>query len=251
MGGLSDARNVGLKYATGKYISFVDADDFIDVDMYEILYNKIIENNCDIVSCNYNYYFDKNNRVVFNNVFTKEILYFDRELFAKDLFNKYQMDVDVWNKLYKKDIFDRIRFPYKKICESAYIIISIFNNASKILVIPDRLYYYRKRENSIMDKLKNNINIDLIEGRITMATDYKYFYPNIKESNELLFHVYKTAIDSIVLSDERDKYRLYENILLEQFKKLLQNKIPIKFKIGIYKRCLNTDLYRMIKLFGK
>ena len=55
-GGLSDARNAGMKIATGKYIQFIDSDDFIDKDMIETLYNLIIENEADISMCS-NYYF--------------------------------------------------------------------------------------------------------------------------------------------------------------------------------------------------
>lgn len=52
-GGLSDARNAGLKIATGKYIGFVDSDDYISVEMYEKLYNQAKKEDADIACCNY------------------------------------------------------------------------------------------------------------------------------------------------------------------------------------------------------
>ena len=65
-GGLSDARNAGLKVATGKYIGFVDSDDYIEKDMYQVLYNNIIKTNSDISIVNLKEV--KENEIIENNV---------------------------------------------------------------------------------------------------------------------------------------------------------------------------------------
>ena len=52
-GGLSDARNFGMPHATGEYIAFLDSDDYVELDMYEQMYNKAKEGNFDMVECNF------------------------------------------------------------------------------------------------------------------------------------------------------------------------------------------------------
>ena len=136
------------------------------------------------------------------------------------------MDIDVWNKLYKKEIFKDIKFPYKKVCESTYIMMSIFNRELIVLLLYQIVYIFIEREKSIMNliELKNEINMDLIEGRIIMAIDYNNYY-NLKEGIELLFHVYKTSFDMIVLSSKRKKFMIYEKILCDLLNELLKKNI--------------------------
>ena len=68
-GGLSDARNIGLSIANGRYLQFVDSDDFIHKQMIEILYNTIINNNADISICDFDKVYE-NTKIKYN---TKEI----------------------------------------------------------------------------------------------------------------------------------------------------------------------------------
>ena len=58
-GGLSDARNYGMKYAPSEYIAFLDSDDFVDKTMYEKMYNKAIEENADYVECDFYWAYPK------------------------------------------------------------------------------------------------------------------------------------------------------------------------------------------------
>ena len=141
--GISSARNNGIDIATGKYIGFVDSDDYIKYDMFEKLYNKIEKTKSDIVVCNYKKYFMKNEEFIDvdmvkninkNNIFEEPTI----------LNNIYFAP---WNKLYKRSLFEDIRFPIQKKYEDINAILKVFFKAKKIDKISESLYLYRINEN--------------------------------------------------------------------------------------------------------
>lgn len=148
-GGLSDARNFGIPYAKGEFIGFVDSDDYLDVTMYEKLYNKAVGTDSDIVTCGY-YGVDEN-----ANVFR----YFQKgrmEEFGKSISENptllYINSPYAWNKLYRKSLFLKhdVRFPKGLIYEDIATIYPIFSYANKISKVDEALYYYiLKREGAI------------------------------------------------------------------------------------------------------
>ena len=100
-GGISDARNYGLKYATGEYIGFVDSDDYVKENMYEEMYNKALTDNYDMVVCDLNYVYDD------------KIIRVDCGI-KKDTENVKSIYIDnypvVWNKIFKRELFNNIQF---------------------------------------------------------------------------------------------------------------------------------------------
>ena len=162
-GGLSDARNAGINIAHGKYIAFIDSDDFIDNRMIEVLYNALKKNNADISICGIQIV--KNLKREIKKSEKKGYIETVNQYQAyKNLYNNKAMETVVaWNKLYKIDLFKNIRYPIGKINEDAFVIHHLISKTNKIVYVSDKLYYYIKRKNSIMGKKFNQKRLDVLE----------------------------------------------------------------------------------------
>lgn len=159
-GGLSDARNAGLDIAKGNYIGFVDSDDWIEPDMYESLYNNLVDNDADIACCGY--YESYVNENIFHVLFEETIL-LSKEQAMKESFFYKRVSVCAWDKLYKKDIFMNIRYPFGKIHEDEFVILDIFSQADKVIVSTVPKYYYRQRNGSIIQQPYTAKKLHVIE----------------------------------------------------------------------------------------
>ena len=161
-GGLSSARNAGLDIAKGKYIGFVDSDDYINVNMYQNLLDKLIKNKSDLVICklvrvkdNYKETINKS-KIVEKN--------YDNLQALQELYNINSIDFIVaWNKLYKSELLKDIRYPVGKKYEDEFVIHKILNKCKKVTFINKELYYYYQRDDSIMGRRKVKFSPDILE----------------------------------------------------------------------------------------
>mgnify|MGYP004532818717 CR=1 FL=1 len=172
-GGLSSARNVGLDVAKGKYIGFVDSDDYINKYMFQKLYENIIQNNADISMCDYEEIVKDTIVIYKENKNTKKLVLNSIEALENIYKEKGWIYVIACNKLYKKSIFDNLRFPVGKIHEDEMIAHEILYKANKIVFEDEKLYYYLQHDNSIMGKSYNIKRLDIIDA---MRERAEFFY---------------------------------------------------------------------------
>lgn len=144
--GLSIARNLGLDNAKGDYIGFVDSDDWIEHDMYEVLLKKLIQMDADIVTCRF--YQEYTDRTEENPGPESEFAVEGDEVLRTYLLNK-AICQDAWNNLYKSDLFHSVRFPEGRAFEDIATKYLLLQEAKKLVYIPDCLLHYRNRKNSL------------------------------------------------------------------------------------------------------
>jgi glycosyltransferase involved in cell wall biosynthesis len=210
-GGLSDARNVGLKKARGKYIGFVDSDDYVSNGMFENMYNTLVNNNADVSICNFYTVIDNKN--IIKNVDNGIEIYNKLEILKEILLDK-KIQSYAWNKLYKRELFKDIEYPVGKKYEDIGTTFYILEKCNKIAVSGSPEYYYITRGDSIVNNNTEGTVIDYIS---LISDRYDYIdkkYKELKKYND--YYITKTLITAYT-----DAYHLKNNS--EEFLKILNN----------------------------
>lgn len=152
-GGLSTARNFGIEVANGDFVVFVDGDDIIDRHQLGFLHDKLKEYDADIAIGSYHQYSEKDGcfYIHFTDEDYAEQLYERDELIMKipELEKINLSFVTAWGKLFKKKLFNHVRFPENKLAEDAFIMYKLFLQCEKIIFIKKSLYIYRKYDASL------------------------------------------------------------------------------------------------------
>lgn len=240
--GVSDTRNVGIKEAGGDYIAFVDADDFIEYDMYEKMLKKSVENNCDMVFCDYIEFNDKgiaNSESISVNEFvkTRDLKYF---IAGK---NTDRLMGSIWRILFKKNVVENLRFNKDIILgEDLLFVLQALSNNKKISSVNEKLYHYYFQSSDNYKKYLNNPKYYKSQQLLT-ENIVRILRENNREDLakcrawETYLTTYKTALS---VKDYRDRIRkLKKNVFYANlntfenynaYKKFNAN-IPINHKI--------------------
>lgn len=147
--GVSSARNAALDVAKGEFYCFVDSDDYASTELVEKLMTSVQNNSCEIAICGH--YTERNGKISVEEPLVDNILLFNRDEALDKLIEDKIINNYFWDKIYKKDLFDGVRFPVGRAYEDVAIQHLLFAKAKKICRIPECLYYYQKRSGSISD----------------------------------------------------------------------------------------------------
>lgn len=157
--GAAQARNTGLDFAKGEYITFVDSDDLISREAIEKLYIGATENNCDIAVCGFCTCYE-NQKIDFsekNKNIKHDVFYGNDTLNLFGWANQVSAN-SIWAKLYKAELFEEIRFPEFRTAEDLFVAFKLYHKANKMFVTNERMYYYICRQGSLMHGEKLNTN---------------------------------------------------------------------------------------------
>ncbi len=186
-GGVSAARNSGIDICKGKYISFVDSDDFVNENLYTRLHEEITKAQVDMVCVSYQDV-DENGKEFNRNVFKGVELKYDEvytgEQYAPLIFRDLAMTL-VWDKLYKRELIGDTRFQVGITSEEIVFITTIINSDSKMMFIKDKLYYYTTRQNSITAGFNEKFYCDRIKNVFEASNLLNSKFKNVEEDAKI------------------------------------------------------------------
>lgn len=235
-GGLSDARNKGMDRAAGNYFMFVDSDDHIAPTMVECLYQRIIAADADIAVCNFQYYFENDSKRDFSTNIQSEVLSGTEIFYNRKNDRSYGIWTVAWNKLYKRDTVGAIRFRFGKYHEDEFWANDIYQMEIKVVTIPECLYYYRQRNNSIMGKKSIARDFDILEALWERIAVYLKEQKYAAQAYKVLIYSLEYLEESkqlITNQEEKDRFIQAEKQTKDIIRQLKKRKLSKIQKISL------------------
>ena len=179
--GVSVARNKGLQIASGEYISFIDGDDYIHPNMFEILIQAFVENDIDCVKCDYmktytfltndsEKYFENEKMQILNSSQLLQLLLTKWGNSFKDY---------VWNGIFKHILIEDTYFIPGKKYQDAYWSYLVYGKSKKNVIYHDVLYYYYQRESNEVHKPLSIRELDILDAKLKRLQYIQLYYPEL------------------------------------------------------------------------
>ena len=240
-GGLSDARNMGIRAADGDWIAFVDSDDYVDQRYLQALYDAVTRDDSDLSVCDFVPI--REDRTIIERWGGLPNLTLSNKADMIRIIDSHWKIVPAWNKLYKAKLFDDLEFEKGKLHEDEFFIHRVLVKCNRITIISDALYYYLQRGGSITTTKNIQNQLDAFEALIQRCA---FCQENGLPINPKFLSL--SYLDKVVTDPCQEDEHYVERYcsLKQQYKKLFfsvkKNRQPLN-----YLRYYNNKLY--YKLF--
>ena len=221
--GAAAAKNAGLRMATGKYISFVDSDDYLEPGAYSHMVKVLTENSADVVQCSYREIY-RGNQI--EQYITENSCEYTATEYLKTYTENWKSGL-LWDKLYVRSIFDNIWFEEGHKIDDEYFTYRGIMNASKIIRDKKVVYNYRKRKSGVMlsDTSKNMILLDRIDYLSKRRINVINRFPELKDAfNEHFVEM------MVILTNDNSSSKYSRDIIKKQLLLYLKEKNHTKIK---------------------
>ncbi len=254
-GGLSSARNAGLEIAKGTYISFIDSDDWIELNMYEVLIENITKYNAEISIISTKTVDECGNVLEYNT----ELIDKDIEVFNKqEIMSKYLLGswIPAWDKLYRRELFDKIRFPIGKINEDEAIMLKVFDQINSVVVSNKVMYNYVKRPMSITTSNFSEKKFDWLNNAYNNMKYVEEKYPNVLLQAQSRYFKSMLSISEQIILGNYSEFNSQVAIISEKIYKNLNTIIKNPYlsnnqKIRAMMIGTNIKIYKIVKQIYK
>ena len=211
-GGLSSARNFGIKKSTGNFLVFVDSDDWISKNMIEDLYNAAKKNDVKIVCCGRNIVEDGKKCIP---IHVPECRKFSTEEAVKEILFDSEVGVAAWGKIFHIDTIKDIPFPEGEIHEDVAIMCRVFDKCDSIYAISKAEYYYRIHPSGL-SKQDYSVQYDVVLKHVLNNEEYlRKYHPKLRKAAEaavahacldMLIKISKTPNGNVIFEKELKIY---------------------------------------------